>query len=83
MTEWGFLMTDDTWEGVYNTCLAEFLPEGSAGFMLWVLVGSYYIREGSQDFDETWGLLSHDWSGWRNEDFVEQSFAPMIEATLS
>ncbi|KAH6871784.1 beta-1,6-galactanase [Thelonectria olida] len=83
MTEWGFLMTDSTWKGVYNTCLAEFLPEGSAGFMLWVLVGSYYIRSGTQDFEETWGLLSHDWSGWRNEDFVQQSFAPMIEATLS
>lgn len=83
MTEWGFLMTDSTWKGVYNTCLASWLPEASAGWMLWVLVGSYYVRSGTQDYEETWGLLSHDWSEWRNQDFVEQSFEPMIEATKS
>lgn len=83
MTEWGFLMTDSTWEGVYNTCLASWLPDASAGWMLWVLVGSYYIRSGTQDYEETWGLLSHDWSEWRNQEFVEQSFQPMIEATIS
>jgi len=25
--------------------------------MIWVLAGSYYIRSGTQDYDETWGML--------------------------
>ncbi|KAH6972245.1 glycoside hydrolase superfamily [Ilyonectria sp. MPI-CAGE-AT-0026] len=83
MTEWGFLQTDSTWKGVYTSCLAEFLPESSAGWMYWVLVGSYYVRSGTQDFEETWGLLAHDWSGWRNNDYIQGSLIPMVEASLA
>ena len=39
--------------------------------IVWVLAGSYYIRSGVQDSDETWGLFNHDWSAWRNESAVE------------
>ncbi|KAH7118557.1 beta-1,6-galactanase [Dactylonectria estremocensis] len=83
MTEWGFLQTDSTWKGVYTSCLAQFLPEGSSGWMYWVIVGSYYSRSGTQDFDETWGLYNHDWSGWRNNDYIEGSLKPMVAATLA
>jgi hypothetical protein len=55
MTEWGFLMDSTTWEGVYAECLRSYLPEQRAGWMLWVIAGSYYIRSGTQDYDETWG----------------------------
>lgn len=57
MTEWGFLMDSTTWEGVYAECLRSYLPEQQAGWMLWVLAGSYYIRSGTQDYDETWGTF--------------------------
>jgi Cellulase (glycosyl hydrolase family 5) len=57
MTEWGFLMDSTTWEGVYAECLRSYLPEQQAGWMLWVLAGSYYIRSGEQDYDETWGAF--------------------------
>lgn len=84
LTEWGFAMNDNTtWQEPYTACLAEWLPAQKAGWMIWVLAGSYYIRSGTQDYDETWGLLTHDWSEWRNEAYVEQSFIPMVEATLS
>lgn len=82
VTEWGFLMDDTTWEGVYAECLRSYLPEQQVGWMLWVLAGSYYIRSGIQDYDETWGLLTHDWSSWRSPEFVEYGFVPMINATL-
>lgn len=84
LTEWGFAMNDNTtWQEPYTQCLAAWLPEQKAGWMIWVLAGSYYIRSGTQDYDETWGLLTHDWSGWRNPTYVEESFIPMVKATLS
>jgi hypothetical protein len=55
LTEWGFQMDSTTWEGVYASCLRSYLPAQQAGWMLWVLAGSYYIRSGVQDDDETWG----------------------------
>ncbi|KAK7736140.1 hypothetical protein SLS53_007167 [Cytospora paraplurivora] len=61
VTEWGFEQDNTTWLEPYTQCLEEYLPAQKAGWMIWVLAGSYYIRSGSQDFDETWGLLTHDW----------------------
>ncbi|KAK7430760.1 hypothetical protein QQZ08_002804 [Neonectria magnoliae] len=83
MTEWGFNMEDNNWQSVYTTCLADFLPKESAGWMIWVLVGSYYTRQGTQDFDEAWGMLNHDWSNWRNNAFTKQTLVPMVDATLA
>lgn len=81
MTEWGFSMDSTTWQEPYTACLAAWLPGNSAGWMIWVLAGSYYIREGTQDYDESWGLLTHDWSAWRNPTYVNSSFVPMVSAT--
>lgn len=55
MTEFGFLQDDSTYQGVYASCLREWLPSQHAGWMVWVIAGSYYIRSGVQDSDETWG----------------------------
>lgn len=57
MTEFGYANDNTTWETVYASCLRSFLPGfvgGPAGWMVWVLAGSYYIRQGCQDCDETW-----------------------------
>jgi hypothetical protein len=60
LTEFGFNQQDGSYNGVYAQCLKQFItgqPGGPGGWMQWVLSGSYYIREGTQDFEETWGKL--------------------------
>lgn len=37
-----------------------------ADWAIWGLQGSYYIRSGVVNSDESYGLLTTDWSGWRN-----------------
>lgn len=83
MTEFGFQMDASTWKGVYASCLASFLPAQKAGWMIWVLAGSYYIREGIQDYDESWGLLTRDWSAWRSPQYVNGALLGMVKNTLS
>lgn len=83
LTEWGFAQDGATYLKPYTQCLASYLPAQKAGWMIWVVAGSYYIRSGTQDYEETWGLLSHDWSDWRDPAFVNSTLAPMVEATLS
>ncbi|KAH8893884.1 glycoside hydrolase [Thozetella sp. PMI_491] len=82
MTEFGFTQDATTWKDVYATCLASFLPAQKSGWMIWALGGSYYIRSGEQDYNETWGLLTKDGSEWRSPDFVNGGLKPMIEATF-
>lgn len=58
MTEFGFDQTDGSVSSAYAQCLKSYLisqPGGPGGWMQWVLSGSYYIRQGRQDDDETWG----------------------------
>jgi hypothetical protein len=83
MTEFGFQMDASTWKGVYASCLASFLPSLKAGWTIWVLAGSYYIRSGTQDYDEGWGLLNHDWSAWRSPSYVDGALKAMVRNTLS
>lgn len=54
----------------YLNCLVDYMTSNDADWAVWALQGSYYIRDGQVDYDETWGLLKHDWSGWRNEKFA-------------
>lgn len=82
LTEWGFLQDSTTWQGVYASCLQQYLPAQKAGWMIWVISGSYYIRSGIQDYDETWGLLAHDWSEWRSPNFVNDGLIPMVRNTV-
>lgn len=55
LTEWGHSQTDSSGSGVYSTCLLSYLPAQKVGWFYWVVAGSYYIRSGTQDYDETWG----------------------------
>ncbi|KAL6711054.1 hypothetical protein ACN47E_006929 [Coniothyrium glycines] len=82
LTEFGFSQADSSYSGVYATCLKKLMPQWKTGWSVWALGGSYYIRSGTQDYDETWGLLNHDWSAWRNQnaitalkEMVTQTFA--------
>ncbi|OTA90951.1 glycoside hydrolase family 5 protein [Hypoxylon sp. CO27-5] len=81
LTEFGFDMTGNAWQGTYATCIASYLAEQKAGWFIWVVSGSYYIRSGTQDFEETWGLLKHDWSDWRSSAYIEGGLKPLAKAT--
>ncbi|KAK0610151.1 glycoside hydrolase superfamily [Bombardia bombarda] len=83
LTEFGFQMDASTWKGTYASCLASYLPAEKAGWFIWVLAGSYYIRSGTQDFDEGWGLLTRDWSAWRSPSYVNGALTTMVKNTLS
>jgi Cellulase (glycosyl hydrolase family 5) len=58
MSEFGFAQDGKTFRGGYAQCLKTFFEKRKAGYMYWVLAGSYYIRAGKQDFDEAWGMPS-------------------------
>ncbi|KAK4187658.1 endoglucanase E1 [Podospora australis] len=83
LTEFGFQMDATTWKNTYSTCLSTYLPAQKAGWTIWVLAGSYYIRSGTQDYDENWGLLNHDWSNWRSPSYIQGQFTGMVKNTLS
>lgn len=84
LSEWGFNHDGNYWNTTtYNECLIQFMSKYKpSGWMQWDLSGSYMLREGVQDIDESWGLLSHDWSSVRNQETIEYSLSPMIKATL-
>lgn len=80
LTEFGFNQADDSYTKTYATCLKKLMPQWSTGWTVWEIGGSYYIRSGTQDYEETWGLLNHDWSGWRNGNAI-QALRGMVDAT--
>jgi hypothetical protein len=55
MTEFGFEQDSKTAATVYATCLKDFFIANQAGWMYWVLAGSYYNRQNKHDSDEKWG----------------------------
>lgn len=62
----GGLSADDS---MYLTCLTEYMESNDSDWVVWALQGSYYIRNGLTDYDETWGLLNYEWSALRNPQF--------------
>ncbi|KAH9868999.1 hypothetical protein J1614_008076 [Plenodomus biglobosus] len=82
LTEFGFSQADNSYSGVYSTCLKKLMPQWKSGWMVWALGGSYYIRSGTQDYEETWGLLNHDWSGWRSNNAIT-SLKEMVDNTFA
>ena len=101
MTEFGFDQTGGSYGSPYAQCIQSTVldqPGYPGGWMQWILAGSYYIRSGTQDNDETWGesgpldccclmlnltgLMNHDWSGWRNQTVIDEYVVPFVEATL-
>ncbi|KAL8685216.1 MAG: hypothetical protein Q9224_005909, partial [Gallowayella concinna] len=82
MSEWGFAQQADQYQAPFASCLRNFLPKQQVGWMTWVLGGSYYIRSGVQDYDETWGLLDHTWTSWRCPECILKGLAPMVNVTL-
>lgn len=83
LTEYGFPMDATTYRGVYASCIAQFTAANKAGFFIWVIAGSYYTRQGTQDFDEAWGVFNRNWSDWRSPSYVQNQLIPQIKGTLT
>ncbi|CAK7206732.1 hypothetical protein SEUCBS139899_009538 [Sporothrix eucalyptigena] len=56
-------------DSTYLSCLTEYMESNDSDWVVWALQGSYYLRDGQTDYDETWGLLNHDWTALRNPQF--------------
>lgn len=82
LTEFGFTQEDNSYTKVYATCLKKLMPQWQSGWTVWALGGSYYVREGTQDYEETWGLLNHQWSDWSNKDAIN-ALKGMVDSTLA
>ncbi|KIN05076.1 glycoside hydrolase family 5 protein [Oidiodendron maius Zn] len=84
ISEWGHDETDASgaYNSAYSTCLTQFMVDRQFGWMLWVLAGSYYIRSGVQDSDESYGILTHDWSTYRGTASIA-AIKQLIENTYS
>lgn len=56
MTEFGF--APNTYTSLFAQCLKQFLISKHIGWTMWDISGSYYIRQGIQNYDEEWGKLA-------------------------
>uniref|UniRef100_A0A0D6QSZ4 Glycoside hydrolase family 5 domain-containing protein n=1 Tax=Araucaria cunninghamii TaxID=56994 RepID=A0A0D6QSZ4_ARACU len=54
----------------YVNCFLAFAAEGDFEWALWTLQGSYYLRNGRSDFEETFGILKARWDEIRNPNFL-------------
>lgn len=49
----------------YKEYLTRYLIEHDIDWAVWCLQGNYYFKEGNVELDETYGMLNHNWTGWR------------------
>ncbi|KAI5922142.1 glycoside hydrolase family 5 protein [Camillea tinctor] len=86
LSEFGFGMTggpnqglaDSDWK--YFECLREYVTGNDAEWSLWALQGSYYVRQGTVDYVEGYGLLDPDWNALKNPNITDL-LAPMFQVT--
>jgi hypothetical protein len=75
LSEFGVGMEGGEFDGLsekddrYLNCLVSYMQNNDADWAVWAIQGSYYARDGKADADETWGLMNHNWTGWRNPAF--------------
>ncbi|CAI9094204.1 OLC1v1029898C1 [Oldenlandia corymbosa var. corymbosa] len=53
----------------FVTCLLAWLAENDLDWAIWSGHGSYYLRDGKQDADESYGMFDGTWSKVRNPGF--------------
>jgi endoglucanase len=75
LSEFGVGMTDGPNDGLndesyaYLTCLVQWLESNDADWALWAIQGSYYVRQGRVNVEESWGAVNFNWTEWRNPKF--------------
>lgn len=50
----------------YFSCALAYAADRDLDWALWALQGSYYLRQGVADMEESYGMLSSDWRSVRN-----------------
>ncbi|KAK8928572.1 hypothetical protein KSP39_PZI017948 [Platanthera zijinensis] len=63
---------DNPGDNHFLSCFLSVAAELDLDWAIWALQGSYYIREGRPNYDETYGVLSWDWSEPRNPYFLQR-----------
>jgi hypothetical protein len=71
-------LTDD--DNKYFQCLRDYVLDNDSEWAIWALMGSYYLREGTLDYDEGFGIMDHDWVGLRNKE-LPTLLQPMFQVT--
>lgn len=70
LSEFGIGMTSPSAEEQnWMSCIVQYMTGNDADWSLWVISGSYYVRGGTINDDEAFGLLDAQWNDWRNPDF--------------
>ncbi|KAH8600916.1 glycoside hydrolase superfamily [Bisporella sp. PMI_857] len=54
----------------YLDCLYGYMKSNDMDWALWAIQGTYYVRQGQANYDESWGLMDRDWNGARNPTFL-------------
>lgn len=57
-------------DGRFLDCVIEYLRTAEEPWALWALQGSYYLRNGVRDLDETYGVLDSSWHEIRNPELI-------------
>ncbi|EPQ27969.1 uncharacterized protein PFL1_04296 [Pseudozyma flocculosa PF-1] len=78
LTEFGDAIDSNYKSVTLQKCLRDWTTKNKIGWAQWSLAGSYRIREGKQQFEDTWGLTTKDWSAWRSTDAMENFFKPWV-----
>ncbi|XP_042502942.1 glycosyl hydrolase 5 family protein-like [Macadamia integrifolia] len=56
----------------YLNCFFGVAVEWDWDWALWTFVGSYYLREGEREMDETYGMVDWAWQDTRNPSFLQR-----------
>lgn len=86
LSEFGFGMAGGPNDGLgdgdkqYFDCIKDYILQNDSEWAIWGIMGSYYVRDGTVDFDEGYGVLDKDWAALRNSKLPEM-LAPMFEQT--
>ncbi|PIA51559.1 hypothetical protein AQUCO_01100423v1 [Aquilegia coerulea] len=59
----------------FLNCMFGVIAELDLDWSLWSLQGSYYLREGTVDMEEMYGVLDKDWNQIRSPSFMERIHA--------
>lgn len=70
ITEFGVdQMGDNMADNYFLTCYLSWLAENDLDWTIWALQGSYYLRDGNHDPEETYGMFNSSWGPLRSPQF--------------
>jgi aryl-phospho-beta-D-glucosidase BglC (GH1 family) len=72
----------DYTENRFLDCVIDYLGRMDLDWAFWALQGSYYKRDGMEDFDEPFGLLGSTWRTFRNPRIVARLQYTIQNSTL-